>query len=170
MRPGERRGLTVGERAIAATVLGPHLDPALCRVRAEAHVLTQWSPRPLIMVRGAEIFWPTPAPADCADAGRPALTALFVHELIHLWQYQSGRFSVLLYAVTFAPLRYHYRLAVGRGFLSFGYEQQAAIAEDYWRMTHGLAARWALAPAPIGEYERLLGEAFPKAARKATFV
>ncbi len=115
------------------------------------------------MVRGAEIFWPVPAPCDCAPDARPALTALFVHELVHLWQYQSGRFSVLAYAATLAPLRYHYRLSPGRGFLGFGYEQQAAIAEDYWRLTHGLPPRWALAEAKVSDYADLLGAAFPKA-------
>lgn len=162
MKQGDRRALTKGERAIAASVFGAHFDPDPCRIRAEAHLLTRWSPRPLIMVRGTDIWWPLPAPGDCAIATRPALMALFVHELVHLWQYQSGRFSVLAYAATLAPLRYHYRLSGARGFLSYGYEQQAAIGEDYWRLLHGLAPRWALgAVMPVSAYARLLAETFP---------
>lgn len=87
------------------------------------------------VVRGARIFW-AKAPDEAAT---PAERAHLVHELVHVWQYRHLKLTgpeILLHR------RYQYELKSGVGFADFGYEQQAAIVEDAFRMKAGLAPRW----------------------------
>ena len=89
-----------------------------------------------IVVRGDRIFWPG-APGDMSRD--PALLALLAHELTHVWQYANG--MTLLRYVWRERGVYAYRLD-GRPFHAYGYEQQAAIIEDWVRLSHGLGPRW----------------------------
>lgn len=105
------------------------------------------------IVRGSRIFW--------ADAPEEATTlaerAHLAHELVHVWQYRAlRRFGVEL----LASRVYRYRLESGRTFLCYGYEQQAAIVEDYVRIKDGASPRWALSPvAMMPDYERAIASA-----------
>ncbi|PRX37363.1 hypothetical protein SAMN05216257_101386 [Meinhardsimonia xiamenensis] len=61
---------------------------------------------------------------------------LLAHELTHVWQWQNRRITG--YAPWKAALEswrkvdpYHYEIAPGRPFLSYGFEQQAAMVQDY---------------------------------------
>ncbi|RMD92390.1 MAG: hypothetical protein D6811_07020, partial [Alphaproteobacteria bacterium] len=61
---------------------------------------------------------------------------LWAHELTHVWQWQNRRLTG--YTPWKAALEswrradpYFYEIVPGRGFLSYGYEQQAAMVEDY---------------------------------------
>ncbi|MGN6422447.1 MAG: hypothetical protein ACTHLA_03960 [Asticcacaulis sp.] len=91
---------------------------------------------PQIVVRGQRIFWPG-APDDMSRD--PALLALLAHELTHVWQYADGM-TLLRYLWRERGV-YAYRLD-GRSFPAYGYEQQAAIIEDWVRLSHGLSPRW----------------------------
>ncbi|HWU48363.1 MAG TPA: hypothetical protein VN042_00700 [Asticcacaulis sp.] len=91
---------------------------------------------PQIVVRGERIFWPG-APDDMSRDS--ALMALLAHELTHIWQYADGM-TLLRYLWRERGV-YAYRLD-GRSFPAYGYEQQAAIIEDWVRLSHGLPPRW----------------------------
>jgi hypothetical protein len=91
---------------------------------------------PQIVVRGARIFWPG-APGDMS--ADPARLALLAHEATHVRQYAQGM-TLLRYALRERGV-YHYRLD-GRAFDAYGYEQQAAIIEDWVRLDLGLPTRW----------------------------
>ncbi len=105
------------------------------------------------IVRGSRIFWAN-APEEATSLAERAHLA---HELVHVWQYRSlRRFGVEL----LASRVYRYRLESGRTFLSYGYEQQAAIVEDYVRIKDGASPRWAQAPvAKMPAYERVIASA-----------
>ena len=91
---------------------------------------------PQIVVRGRCIFWPRLA----ADMSHDAVgMSLLAHELVHVWQYASG-LTLLGYILRERGV-YHYRLE-DRVFTAYGYEQQAAMVEDWVRMSYGLSARW----------------------------
>ena len=89
-----------------------------------------------IVVRGKRVFWPR----LLADFSHDAVAmSLLAHELVHVWQYANGM-------TLWAYIRrergvYRYRLD-GRAYTAYGYEQQAAMVEDWVRLRHGLAARW----------------------------
>lgn len=135
MAPLSRRRLTAGERALAGEVFGEALDAARVRILA----LPLW---PRAFVAGARLMvWPAAgAWADFAAAPAP-LQAVFVHELTHVWQAQSGVFLPL------AKLRagdgaaaYAYDLGDGQAFAARNIEQQAMIVQHAFLSARGHAA------------------------------
>jgi hypothetical protein len=134
-KPHERR---LSEAEIAAL---PACLPARAARLVDAEHWVSWLARwigrgPQIVVRGDRVFWPG-APGELSrDAARLALLA---HELTHVWQYANGM-TLLRYALRERGV-YRYRLD-GRAFAAYGYEQQAAMIEDWTRLAHGLPPRW----------------------------
>jgi hypothetical protein len=99
----------------------------------------------LILVRGRRIFWPG-LPDDLSR--RHEDVSLLAHELTHVWQYANG---MTLWRYVWREIRrfpgvYSYRLIPGKAFQAYGYEQQAAMVEDWVRHRLGLPVRWARAP------------------------
>jgi hypothetical protein len=74
----------------------------------------------------------------------PADAAVFVHEMVHVWQSGHGSHNVLRGAWLLVKNRFHYERAYpydldsSSNFGDFNMEQQAAIIEDYHRVTNGL--------------------------------
>jgi len=95
----------------------------------------------LIVVRGRQIFWPGLVADMSGDAGRLSVLA---HELVHVWQYETGMTLVkYLWRDVIRRLgRYAYRMQPGKPFTAYGYEQQAAMMEDWVRLRHGLFAHY----------------------------
>ncbi len=108
-------------------------------------VASQWIGRSaLIVVRGDWIFWPDLIEDLSGDA---RLMSLLAHELVHVWQYQSG---MTLWSYLWRERgQYHYELT-DTPYTRYGYEQQAAMVEDWMRLRNGLNARYAL-----GDTDRL---------------
>jgi hypothetical protein len=95
----------------------------------------------LIVVRGRRIFWPglvADMSGDCAKL------SVLAHELVHVWQYETGMTLVkYVWRDVIRRLgRYAYRLTPGKPFTAYGYEQQAAMMEDWMRLRHGLFAHY----------------------------
>ncbi|WP_156255728.1 vgr related protein [Sandarakinorhabdus oryzae] len=140
--PATIRPLTQGEIALAHSVFGDALDVAAVTVRRAKY----WALHP---------WWVTMAPdghvwchpngfnwSDDFGAAPTGLQAHFVHELVHVWQVQTGG-HLALRRPPFA--RYRYELTPGKAFHRYGIEQQACIVEDAFRArARGDAA--ALAP------------------------
>ena len=92
------------------------------------------------------------------DRTMPAST--FIHELMHIWQYErfgSVYISEALWAQRWGggynyggltPLM-HY--SQGKGLSAFNFEQQADIIEDYYRWSKGIPLQWAMNVPGIGE-------------------
>ena len=91
---------------------------------------------PQIVVRGRRIFWAGLREDVSAD---PVALSLLAHELVHIWQYAHG-LTLWRYILRERGV-YRYR-PDGRGFTAYGYEQQAAMVEDWVRMSFGLRPRW----------------------------
>lgn len=91
--------------------------------------------------------------------------SIFVHELVHVWQYQ--RFGILYTSkalqAQYSKPGYDYggelalrqSLITGGKLLDFNFEQQASIIEDYQRLRQGLKPIWGKADQlylPVYEY------------------
>lgn len=59
----------------------------------------------------------------------------FVHEMVHVWQHQSGIFLPL---ARHPFCRYDYKLVPGKNFASYGIEQQAEIVSHIYLLKQGL--------------------------------
>ncbi|ESQ82139.1 hypothetical protein AEAC466_18555 [Asticcacaulis sp. AC466] len=98
-----------------------------------------------IVVRGRNIFWPGLLPDFGAD---PIRISLLAHELVHVWQYETG--LTLWKYILRERGRYHYRID-GRAYTGYGYEQQAAMMEDWMRLRAGLPPRYSRVDTPTLE-------------------
>lgn len=146
------RALSANELSLLPGSLAGALD--LRRVR----IVRRWhSPVAALLqvtiVRGWRIFW-AHAPAEATTT---AARAHLAHELVHVWQYKGlRRTGPELLASRF----YRYRLDPARTFLSYGYEQQASIVEDYVRVRDGARPHRARTPeADAAAYAAVIGSA-----------
>ncbi|HTM23176.1 MAG TPA: hypothetical protein VL172_21795 [Kofleriaceae bacterium] len=157
--PPPGRALTEGEIALVRPFFGDAIDYAKVRVIPERYFLLQ--PADVYMTPNGSIYAPgTLFEADFAAASvDPALRAVFVHEMTHVWQYQSGVNLIVGGVVEFLrrggryDQAYPYHLAAGLDLLDYGIEQQASIVEDQVRIHAGLSTRQ-LAADGLSERER----------------
>jgi len=140
------RPLTAAETAALPAALCGAIPVNAVRLSDKEHVVSKLARLigrgPLIVVRGRYIFWP-----DLPDnlSAHPGTLALLAHELTHVWQYESG---MTLWRYLWRERgRYHYRITGDKPFKAYGYEQQAAMVEDWVRRLNGLEPRWGR-PAP----------------------
>jgi hypothetical protein len=143
--PFSLRRLTAAERALGREVFGAALE--LGRVRILA--LPLW-PRAFVAGPGL-IVWPRAALPDDLGAAPLGLQAVFVHELVHVWQAQRGVCLALAkIRAGDGPRAYAYDLAQAADFARLNIEQQAMVVQHAF-----LAARGALAPDAAELYARL---------------
>lgn len=141
------RPLTDGERAFLAPLFRDAVDyDAIRIVRGRAFPLQGAR---TIVTLGRAIYVPQPVYVDDYAGAAPARRAILVHEVAHVWQYESG-IAVIAGAVRAFFVAggryaraYRYRLAPGRDLLDYGVEQQASILEHYFLATGKDAARFA---------------------------
>ncbi|MFN8301146.1 MAG: hypothetical protein U0U46_01545 [Saprospiraceae bacterium] len=82
----------------------------------------------------------------------PLSAAHFIHEMVHIWQFQrhgAGYIACALWAqrtargYNYGGMDALYRAArQGQGLEAFNYEQQGDIVADYFRLSTGQAPRW----------------------------
>lgn len=152
---GARRGLTDGERALAASVFGGAIDYDPVRIARRKWAFFQ--PRDTVMApRGCIHFHPRGHAYrdDFAAAALPD-QGLFIHEMVHIWQHQRGIFLPL---VRHPWCRYDYAVTPGRPLHRYGIEQQAEIVRHAFLLRHH--ARVPGAP-PLAQYETILPFAPP---------
>lgn len=130
-----QRPLTPGERDIAASVFGPALDLDPVTLRH-----AKWwplQPKAITMAPDGHVWFHPHGTLWCEDfaAASLAARALLVHELVHVWQRQSG-INLVLRRPWLARYRY-LPLRPGKKFTSYGLEQQACIVEDAYFIREG---------------------------------
>lgn len=150
------RPLTKGERRLARSVFGTglKLDPirlwATPRPLGRAFVPGRWFGRDWVL-------WPARhLPADLSEASLNQ-QAVFVHELVHVWQAQQG-VNLLTGKIRAGdkPSSYAYPLDVDCHWGQLNIEQQAMVVEHRFRLSKG-----AKVPADKAFYDRvcpLVGE------------
>ncbi len=149
---GQERNLTSAELLLLPSPLADFVDLGAVRISRRWHTPFAALLK-VTVVRGARIFWAN-APDEATTLSERAHLA---HELTHVWQYRALRRTGL---ELLASRTYHYRLDSDRVFHSYGYEQQAAIVEDYVRLRDDAPLRWALSPAAsLVNYERVIESA-----------
>lgn len=126
----DARPLTPGEVALAASVFGDALDVRRVTLRRAKFWMLQ--PVWVVMAPDGHIWFHPDGHAWSEDFSAAPLhaRALFVHELVHVWQRQCG---IRLWLRRYPLARYRYRLVPGKPFARYGIEQQACIVEDAYR-------------------------------------
>lgn len=138
------RGLSPRERRAVPPGLGRVLDLTQVRLinrhHPVSHLTRLMGKGARIVVRRADIWWPDCPDEISTDAGALSLLA---HELIHVWQYSRGM-TGLGYLWRERGC-YDYALKADQPYHAYGYEQQAAMMEDWVRLKSKLAPRHARA-------------------------
>ena len=129
----EVRPLTAGEIDLAQSMFGDAIDVAPVRV-----VLGKWAffqPRDVVMSPRGRIHFHPHGTAYRDDFSHADLgeQGLFVHEMVHIWQHQSGIFLPLR-RVPWA--RYDYAVKPGWELRKYGLEQQAEIVRHAFLLGH----------------------------------
>jgi type VI secretion system secreted protein VgrG len=137
-----RRPLTPGEKALLMNVFGAFTLPySEIKVDTNDHNLGGAinSITPLDVAYLSTLIYV----ADFSDPGVPAdKSGVFVHEMTHVWQFHHDYHKLLqfgwLYVSKFFDYEkaYPYDLASSSDFDYYNMEQQAAIVEDWWLITH----------------------------------
>jgi hypothetical protein len=148
------RSLTAGEVELARGVFGDAVDYARVRVWTRSW---GWA----AIVFGSVITFPPrhPAPSDFADEG-VRLQAWFVHELTHVWQFQTAPARTLVsWALVLAAGGYGYGQPGYRYDLplkdwdAYNLEQQASIVEHAFLLWRGAPCPSAPKGATLADYE-----------------
>jgi hypothetical protein len=120
----ENRKLTQGEKQLAQSVFGIHLQLDAIRIMAHRGVLKNYAISP----NGNIYFHPQ---NWCQDFSTLSLAkqSWLIHELTHVWQIQQG-LAVVRKAIF--DRKYQYVLEQGKLFFQYGIEQQAQMVQDYF--------------------------------------
>jgi len=124
--------------------------------RVVIHRRAWWplQPRNVIMAPDGAI-WCHPrgtAYRQCFATSSPSWQALFIHEMVHVWQaQQKGRWYLPLARHPFC--RYRYTLEPGKPFERYGIEQQAEIVQHAFLLRNGLHFAGA---GRLSDYEAIL--------------
>lgn len=128
------RALTERERALAQSVFRNAID--YDRVRIHKRKWWWFQPRGITMAPDGHLWFHPDNDLFCDDFCDRDLTlqGLFIHELVHVWQYQQGIFLPLK---RHPFCRYDYSLKPGWKLQQYGIEQQAEIVRHYFLLKNG---------------------------------
>jgi hypothetical protein len=136
----------------AQNIFGNNIDYRLVRIDERAKILTR--SMGVIYVSGNTINSWGKMPDD-----------VFIHELVHIWQYQkfgAGYISCALKAQG-SPAGYNYAYTEGwyhkPSILNFNAEQQGDLVQDYYRLHYEAKTHWGnYTKADLGLYEKYIDE------------
>jgi hypothetical protein len=128
------RALTGAERALAQDMFRAAID--LDAVRIHRRKWWPFQPRAVTMAPRGHIHFHPRGDSYCNCFGESTLSGqgLFLHEMTHVWQHQSG-LNLLIRRHPFC--RYGYDFEPGKPFARYGIEQQAEIVRHVFLMRLG---------------------------------
>lgn len=138
------RSLTDAEKAMCLSVFGDAVDYQ--SVRIFNRKWWPFHPRRVTMAPDGNIWFHPRSGlfrADYSDADIH-LQGLFIHEMVHVWQHQSGVFLPL---ARHPFCRYEYKLIPGKPFADYGIEQQAEIVRHDFLLKQGARLKNGFQPA-----------------------
>ena len=144
------RFLTAAERGLAGSVFGNAVDYDSVRIKNRKWAFFQ--PKRVVMAPRGTIHFHPRGDLYCDDFCGAGLTdqGLFIHEMTHVWQHQSG-VNLILRRHPFC--RYSYTLKPGWPLTRYGIEQQAEIVRHAFLLRQGAAIEGIEG---VESYERLL--------------
>ncbi|TAL38095.1 MAG: DUF4157 domain-containing protein [Alphaproteobacteria bacterium] len=143
-----KRPLTPGEIALAKTVFGDSVDYARVRLHDKRILPPGIQHKHQAVAKGSDISFPRDAyAADFSAETNPQKQSVFIHELVHVWQHQNRVLSTprealketLKHKFNYSK-SYLHRLSPDKDLTRYGFEQQAAIIQDFFLFSrHGIA-------------------------------
>ena len=130
------RFLTRAERGLAESVFGQAVDYDSVRIIQRKWAFFQ--PKRVVMAPRGTIHFHPHGGLYCDDFCGADLNdqGLFIHEMTHVWQHQSG-VNLILRRHPFC--RYRYTLKPGKPLRAYGIEQQAEIVRHAFLLRQGIS-------------------------------
>ena len=122
---------------MARTVFGSAINYLEVKIHSEPHNPAQ--PDDSLIAPNGEIYAGSPA-VYSADYSAMSLDwrAVFIHEMTHVWQWQTEFSTFEMIISRLFDWRYDYLPFIpGQAFEDYGNEQQADIVRDYYLQDHG---------------------------------
>ena len=88
-----------------------------------------------IVCRGPRIYWQN-HPSDFVRETM-LIRSLLVHELCHVWQYETGRLNAFRYLIDPRNWSYSYRVRTDANFDDYPTEKQADLLQDWFLVNSG---------------------------------
>jgi hypothetical protein len=132
-RSRRSRRLTSGEIAMAALLFGPSIDYE--RVRIYGRRYMPFQPRNCCMTPNGSLYFHRSCFLPDYTRGVPLVMHWFIHEMVHVWQYQLG-YAVRLRGAVRIGLSYDYDLAPGKTLADFNMEAQGDLLADYFALKY----------------------------------
>lgn len=168
-----KRPLTQGEIVLAKTVFGDSIDYARVRLHDKRILPPGIQKRHQAVAKGSDISFPRDAyAADFSAETNPQKQSVFIHELVHVWQHQNRVLSTprealketLKHKFNYSK-SYLHKLSPEKDLTRYGFEQQAAIIQDYFLLSRNGVAKSYKGRRLAGEndpdlkqqYEKVLG-------------
>ena len=132
----DTRGLTEGERNLAASMFGDAIDySGVTMIRRKWFA---FQPRRIVMAPAGHLHFHPKGDLWSEDFAAEPLHAqgLFIHEMTHVWQHQRG---IWLPVARHPFCRYAYSLKPGWPLKRYGLEQQAEIVRHAFLLREGAA-------------------------------
>lgn len=133
---GDSRPLTAGEIAMAQVVFKDAIDYSKVKVHHGGWWLFLGFQNTAVTPNG-EMYFPKSTgfyKDDFSGTTNDRDKALFMHEMVHVWQYQLGYWVKwhALWVTSRGASAYQYQLAPGKVLSSYNMEQQGEIVSDYY--------------------------------------
>ena len=131
------RPLTDSEVKLAKGVYGDSVNYG--RVRIVQGKFNPFQDDNTAMAPNGNIYFPDRIYVDDFGRASPSGQGLFIHEMAHVYQYQTNPLGFQIQAGLehIRGAEYNYRLESGKPFGSYGIEQQAEIARNYFLSLQG---------------------------------
>ncbi len=144
------RLLTAKECALVRSIFGDAID--LPRVRIHNRRWWWFQPRQITMAPDGHLWFHPKSDLFCEDFCDSSynLQGLFIHEMTHVWQHQTGIFLPLR---RHPFCRYDYSLKPGWTLRQYGLEQQAEIIKHIFLLRRGIKVPGA---PPLAQYDGVL--------------
>ncbi|WP_332877881.1 DUF2345 domain-containing protein [Massilia sp. S19_KUP03_FR1] len=127
---GEARGLTPGEIAEAQSIFFDSIDYSKVKIHNGEYLWFGLQPDDTAMTPNGEMYFnPKEFLPDFSTTIRDTLW--FMHEMVHVWQYQLGYWVRFRGAIRIG-LDYRYTLDERKNLSSYNMEAQGNILADYW--------------------------------------
>lgn len=134
-QPDSWRLLTAGEIAMAARLFGAAVDYARVRIYRRRYLPFGLQPANCAMTPNGHMFFHRSCCLPDFSAGSEHARHWFMHEMVHVWQYQLG-YPVRLRGAVRIGLSYRYTLAMDRTLSDYNMEAQGDLLADYFVLKH----------------------------------
>ena len=115
------------------SIFGDSIDYNKVKIHNREYLIFGLQPDNTAMTPNGEIYFNHTRFCNDFSAEKISLTMWFIHEMVHVWQYQLG-YPVMLRGAIRIGLDYKYTLSHEKSLNDYNMEAQGNLLADYWAL------------------------------------